>query len=106
MISQFSLSLKCDGEGDSSLGMLLELIRGVSLLPTPAPRPPPIFLEPTTASCGSFRGEGGAILLAGGLDTHPPPSIPCLPALRSPTARSGSPRWPGTLRLWRGPRRD
>lgn len=54
MISQFSLSLKCDGEGDSSLGMLLELIRGVSLLPTPLPGRPPSFqsrpLPPAAAS--------------------------------------------------------
>ena len=54
MISQFSLSLKCDGEGDSSLGMLLELIRGVSLLPTPLPGRPSSFqsrpLPPAAAS--------------------------------------------------------
>lgn len=32
------------------------------------------------ASCGSLRGEAGAILLAGGLGTDPPPGKPASPA--------------------------
>ncbi|XP_059799460.1 basic salivary proline-rich protein 2-like [Balaenoptera ricei] len=41
---------------------------------------PRIFLKLTTASCGSLRGEAGAILLAGGLGTDPPPGKPAFPA--------------------------